>query len=77
MTKRKPRKKRTYSLDEVLEKDWKTFTRLLPKLEEEQLHEALARELGGPRRPEYVYRIHRKYNQVRYKREQKEYGVTQ
>lgn len=77
MTKRKPREKKAISLDEVLDKDWSFFTRTLPKLQEPQLHTLLARELGGKRRQEYVFRIHRKYNQVRYKREQKEYGVIQ
>lgn len=72
---RKPKAKKAISLDEVLYKDWTTFTKLLPKLDEEQLREALTRELGKSHRKEYVFRIHRKYNQVRYKREQREYGV--
>ena len=61
--------------DKVLnELTWEQFSAAVPKMNESELLHALNREHQAKRRTAYLLRLHRKYNQVRYNREQREYG---
>lgn len=60
----------------VLTKDWGTFTKALPRMNQQELQAVLDYELAHENRPSYVFRIHRKFNQVRYANEKEELGVA-
>lgn len=70
------RKGKDLSPKAVLTKDWGAFTKALPLMDERELKAALAYETAHDNRPSYVFRIHRKYNQVRYANEKLDLGVS-
>jgi hypothetical protein len=67
--------RKKYSPKVVLDLDWVSFSTTIPKMNEAELKAALEHETANRRRASYVARLHRKYNQVRYESERREYGV--
>lgn len=70
------RKGKDLSPKAVLTKDWGTFTKALPLMNQKELKAVLDYEVAHDNRPSYVFRIHRKFNQVRYADEKVDLGVT-
>jgi hypothetical protein len=70
------RKGKKFGPKDVLEKDWSTFTKALPRMNEEELKAALDYEVANQNRKAYVFRLHRKYNMVRYVNEKEQYGIA-
>lgn len=70
------RKGKKFSPKDVLETDWSTFTKALPRMDEDELKAALDYEVTHQNRKAYVFRLHRKYNMVRYGNEKEKLGVA-
>lgn len=56
-----------------------TVTTLASKngLTEEQIEKMLHEELKQKRRKQVIFRLHRRFNRLRYLREKKEYGIEE
>lgn len=66
---------KNFYVGDFLDGGWRKFNKLLPKLTEQQLQSALDEEATTRKRREYLFRLHRKFNQVRYKRERRSLGI--
>jgi hypothetical protein len=70
------RKGKKFTPKDVLETDWSAFTKALPRMTEDELKAALDYEVTHQNRKSYVFRLHRKYNQVRYDGEKEKFGIA-
>ena len=71
----KEKARREYSPENVLGVDWVHFVKQVPLMNESELLHALNYENKHKQRDNYIFRLHRKYNQLRYAREQRQYGL--
>jgi hypothetical protein len=59
----------------MLDGNWRHFVRMVPRMSENEVRDALRYERKTENRTAYVERLHRKYNRLRYRRERIEMGL--
>ena len=67
--------RKKFDSDQVLSGNWQAFCKTLPMMSENEVADALRHERNTEKRREYMFRLHRKFTRLRYKREQKEMGL--